>query len=177
MFYSMWIIRTLSQRDSISSDPERTTLRRQGEEPGYTEILQQRAGSRNIKRLLFIKENHTSQVKGFSVFLMRDTQVQSLVWEDALKEEMATHSSILTWEIPWTEMPGSLQFMGSQTVGHGWACRHTGRSCTSGKMQESGLTAIIPFICISATGASILCFPILVPWGAPCVEWLRSDGC
>ena len=123
MFYSVGIIRTLSQRDSISRDPERTAMRRQGEEPGYTEILRQRAGSPNIKRLLFIKENHTSQVKGFSVFLMRDTQVQSLVWEDALKEEMATHSSILTWEIPWTETPGSLQFMGSQTVGHDWARR------------------------------------------------------
>ena len=96
MFYSVGIIRTLSQRDSISRDPERTAMRRQGEGPGYTEILRQRAGSPNIKRLLFIKENHTSQVKGFSVFLMRDTQVQSLVWEDALKEEMATHSSILT---------------------------------------------------------------------------------
>ena len=96
MFYSAEILRTSSPGDSISSSPERTAQRKQEDEPGYTEILQQRAGSRNIKRLLFIKENHTSQVKGFSVFLMRDTQVQSLVWEDALKEEMATHSSILT---------------------------------------------------------------------------------
>ena len=37
-----------------------------------------------------------------------DTQVQSLSWEDALKKEMATHSSILAWEIPWTEEPGGL---------------------------------------------------------------------
>ena len=94
----MGIIRILSQRDSISSDPQRTALRRQGEEPGYTEILQQRAGSPNIKRLSLIKENHTSQVKDFSVFLMQDTQVQSLVWGDALKEEMAIHSSILTMD-------------------------------------------------------------------------------
>ena len=37
--------------------------------------------------------------------------------EDPLEEEMATHSSILTWEIPWTEKPGRLQSMGLQTVG------------------------------------------------------------
>ena len=41
-------------------------------------------------------------------------QVLSLGWEDPLEEEMETHSSILAWEIPWTENPGGLQFMGSQ---------------------------------------------------------------
>ena len=44
----------------------------------------------------------------------QETQVQSLGWEDALKKEMATHSSILAWEIPETEEPGGLQSMGSQ---------------------------------------------------------------
>ena len=38
--------------------------------------------------------------------------------EDLLEKEMATHSSILAWEIPWTERPGGLQSMGSQRVGH-----------------------------------------------------------
>ena len=47
----------------------------------------------------------------------QETQVQSLGWED-LEEEMATHSSILAWEIQWTEEPGGLQSMGSQRVGH-----------------------------------------------------------
>ena len=45
---------------------------------------------------------------------VRDTRVQSLGWEDPLEEEMATHSIILAWEIPWTEEPGRLQSMGSQ---------------------------------------------------------------
>ena len=45
---------------------------------------------------------------------MQETWVQSLGWEDPLEEEMATHSSNLAWEIPWTEEPGGLQFMGSQ---------------------------------------------------------------
>ena len=49
---------------------------------------------------------------------MWETWVQSLGWEDLLEKEMATHSSILAWKIPWTEEPGRLQFMGSQRVGH-----------------------------------------------------------
>ena len=40
------------------------------------------------------------------------TRVRSLGWEDPLEKEMATHSSILAWKIPWTEEPGRLQFMG-----------------------------------------------------------------
>ena len=47
----------------------------------------------------------------------KKTQVQSLGREDALEKEMATHSSILAWEIPWTEEPGRLQPMGSQKSG------------------------------------------------------------
>ena len=43
---------------------------------------------------------------------MQEMQVQSLGWEDPLEKEMATHSSILAWEIPWTEEPGRLQSMG-----------------------------------------------------------------
>ena len=49
---------------------------------------------------------------------MRETRVQSLGWEDPLEKEMATHSSILAWKIPWTEGPGTLLSMGSQRVGH-----------------------------------------------------------
>ena len=49
---------------------------------------------------------------------MRETRVQSLGWEDLLEKEMATHSSILVWRIPWTEEPDRLQSMGSQRVGH-----------------------------------------------------------
>ena len=45
---------------------------------------------------------------------MQKMQVQSLGQEDPLEEEMATHSSILAWEILWTEEPGGLQSMGSQ---------------------------------------------------------------
>ena len=49
---------------------------------------------------------------------MRETQVRSLGQEDPLEEGMATHSSILAWEIPWTEEPDGLQSKGLQRVGH-----------------------------------------------------------
>ena len=49
---------------------------------------------------------------------MQETQDASLGWEDPLEEEMATHSSILVWEITWTEDPGKLESMGSQRIGH-----------------------------------------------------------
>ena len=45
-------------------------------------------------------------------------QVQSLDQEDPLEKEMATHSSVLAWEIPWAEESGGLQFIGSQRAGH-----------------------------------------------------------
>ena len=48
----------------------------------------------------------------------QETWVWSLGWEDPLEKEMATHSSLLAWEIPWTEEPGKLQFKGSKRVKH-----------------------------------------------------------
>ena len=51
---------------------------------------------------------------------MRETRVHSLGWEDPLEKEIATHSSILAWRIPWTEEPGRLQSVGLQRVGHDW---------------------------------------------------------
>ena len=54
---------------------------------------------------------------------MQETWVQSLGWEDPLEEEMATLSSILAWEIPWTGEPGRVQSMGSQTAGHDLATK------------------------------------------------------
>ena len=44
--------------------------------------------------------------------------VRSPGWEDPLEKDMATHSSILAWKVPWTEEPGGLQSIASQRVGH-----------------------------------------------------------
>ena len=70
-----------------------------------------------------------STLKGASLVVQRlkhlpamwETWVQSLGWEDPLEKEMATHSSLLAWRIPWMEEPGGQQSMGSQRVGHDWA--------------------------------------------------------
>ena len=74
---------------------------------------------------------HNSRALGFPKALvvkihltmqeMRETQVRSLGQEDPLEEDMATHSNILAWKIPWTEDPGGPQFIESQRVGHDWA--------------------------------------------------------
>ena len=56
---------------------------------------------------------------------MQETRIGSLGGEDPLEEELATHSSILAWEIPWTEELSGLQSMGSPRVGYDWAWTHT----------------------------------------------------
>ena len=68
----------------------------------------------------------------------RETQVWSLGWEDPLEKEMATHSSILAWKIPWTEEPGGLQSMWLQRVGHDWDFTFT--SQTGGQQDLIHLT-------------------------------------
>ena len=52
---------------------------------------------------------------------MQEKQVRSLGWGDPLENEMATHSSILSWEILWTEETDGLQSIGSQRIRHDWA--------------------------------------------------------
>ena len=52
------------------------------------------------------------------LFTMRETRVQTLVWEDPLEKEMANYSSTLAWKIPWMDKHGRLQSMGSQRVRH-----------------------------------------------------------
>ena len=61
---------------------------------------------------------------------MKETWVWSLGWEDPLATEMATHSNILAWEMPWTEEPGGLESMEFQRVQHNLATEH---ACTTNK--------------------------------------------
>ena len=73
---------------------------------------------------------------------MQETWVQSLGWEDALEDGMATHSSILAWRIPWTEEPGGLQSIGSQRVGHDWATKCS--TAQQAHVQAGGSGSILP---------------------------------
>ena len=73
-----------------------------------------------------------------SLLAMWETWVWSLVWEDPLEKEVATHSSILAWEIPWTEEPGGLQSTGFQGVKHDWVTSLSFSSgCRTGKVKFS----------------------------------------
>ena len=71
-----------------------------------------------IPTLIFTGIPGGSDGKGSSCQILWETWVRSLDWEDPLEGGMATHSSTLAWRIPWTEEPGGLHSMGSQSVGH-----------------------------------------------------------
>ena len=61
--------------------------------------------------------------------VIQETPLRSLGWDSPLENGMGIHSSIFAWKIPWTEEPVGLQFMGSQRVGHNWACTYV-LTCT-----------------------------------------------
>ena len=79
--------------------------------------------------------------------LMQEAWVQSLDQEDPLEKEMTTHSSILAWEISWTEEPGGLQSLELQRVGHDLATEHS--------VQSNDNTAKLTLLCIKARTKAI----------------------
>ena len=83
---------------------------------------------------------------------MQEMQIPSLSREDSLEEEMATHSSILTWKIPWTEEPGGLQAMGSQRGSHDWATEHMCSLYVNGQAALRGclVTVLRPDLLLSS---------------------------
>ena len=74
----------------------------------------------------------------------QETWVQSLGWEDLLEKEMATHSSILVWRIPWTEEPGRLQPRGSDITEH----THTHKYAHCARVYLWAFY-LVPLTCIS----------------------------
>ena len=70
-------------------------------------------GSHTCKKILLSGVQRVKRLPG-----MWETQVRSLGQEDPLEKEIATHSSTLSWRIPWREKPGRLQSMGLQRVGY-----------------------------------------------------------
>ena len=112
---------------------------------------------------------------------MQETGVWSLGWEDPLEKEMATHSSILAWKIPWTEEPGRLQSMGSQRVGHDWV---TELNWT--ELNDQGCL-MLPLAClnlgqVSSSLASFFdlsvlkAFPHLKCKSLPGFDWFYKQG-
>ena len=90
---------------------------------------------------IFVSKNWTSYQHPCSLVAQRlkhlpamwETWVRSLGLEDPLEKEMATHSSILAWRIPWTEEPSGLQSTGSQRVGHDWVTSRSQPNCLVSK--------------------------------------------
>ena len=122
---------------------------------------------------------------------MHDTWVQSLGWEDPLQEGMATHPSILAWEIPWTEEPGGLQSMVLQRVGHDWLTKHNSQNSKYirseyltnwiWKRRWKSFSEIFPWLMFRKTGFSFICFKIenlktwrqtLMKLGNTCLVWV-----
>ena len=87
-------------------------------------------------------------------------QVWSLGGENTLEQEMTTHSSVLTWRIPWMEKPGGLQSMGLQRVGHNWASNTRTQTliifCVYSKHSSKG--KLLGHLIISS--ARVLCQPL-----------------
>ena len=97
---------------------------------------------------------------------LQETRVPSLGREDPLEKEMATHSSILAWRIPWTKEPGGQQSTGSQRVGHGWARTHTALSASP--LDFTGASNSLAWKQNSALPNLFLCIlPRLGPWNYP----------
>ena len=69
---------------------------------------------------------------------MQETRIRFLGQRDPLEKEIATHSSLLAWEIPWTEKDGGLQFMGSQRVGYNLATKQQQQVEISGIKEHEG---------------------------------------
>ena len=108
---------------------------------------------------------------------MQKTWVQSLGWEDLLEKEMATHSSILSWEIPWTEEPGGLQSMGLQSQTH----------ASLGLWGPAGCSLLVtrticsndaPYVgCIDPSfSVGPVTVSMLVGWPTPCTSWLPGSS-
>ena len=134
------------------------------EEPGGLQSMEPQQVRHNLACAHTHLDIWSSNTKSSSLVAQRlkhlpamwEIWVRSLGQEDPLEKEMATHSSILAWRIPWTEEPGGLQSMGLQRVGHNWVT-----SPTQYKKREGGLYFLWNVI---ITGGIKLCL-IYWKWG------------
>ena len=129
----------------------------------------EKGGRENFTLQPFHGFPYNSTVKNLPA--VQEMRVGFLSGEDPLEKEMATHSSILAWRIPWTEKPGGLQCMELQIVGHDWATKQQEQhickpaaivyKCiilSSGKFPSTIIPKMIPFDQVS-TRLSGRCLP------------------
>ena len=94
---------------------------------------------------------------------MQETWVQSMDQEDPLEKEMATHPSVLAWEIPWTEESGGLQSMGSQRSQTWLWLNHNNTDSLPSKRRVSSLPEI-PCLALFTAPSSVWIWHIVWPW-------------
>ena len=113
---------------------------------------------------------------------MRETRVPSLGWEDPLEKEMATHSSMVAWKIPWMEEPGGLQSTGLQRVKHDFTAtllvtpwtQHARLPCPSPSLSLLKLMSIESEM---PSNHLILCCPLLLlPSVLPIVRVFSNES-
>ena len=100
---------------------------------------------------------------GKNSFAKQETRVRSLGQDDPLEKEVATHSSILAWEIPWTEEPGGLRSMGSQRVAHDLATTPSINQLTSFHLSIL-LSIISSFFCVHSSYLFWLVYSWKMSW-------------
>ena len=159
----MGTFRTSGPGDSISRDPEWTSPKRGEEEPSYIEVLQQRADSLNIKRLLVMKENQISQVKEFRAFLCMGWRGKWQPTPVFLPGESQGQKILVGLHESWghRESDGTRRLNRNKT-----ACLGRCKSLTSLKSSLS---------CTSPLSSQYPVFHILSSLGAYCREWLQPD--
>ena len=109
---------------------------------------------------------------------MQETQVWSQVWEDLLEKEMAAHSSILAWKIPWTVEPGRLPSMGSQRVRHDWATSLSLSPCLV-VVQKVKVKVLVAHLCPTLSNPVDCSLPGSSAHGifqARILEWVASHS-
>ena len=118
--------------------------------------------------------NYSSSSSGSAVKnlpAMQESRLQSLGWKDPLEEGMATHSSILAWQIPWPEEPGGLQCIGSQSRTRlKWSCTQTIHRITEDELTSSHLSTVLSRSVFTTMKSPLWiffssdsnCFPLLV---------------
>ena len=124
----------------------------------------------DLTRRTFVDKVLMKEYLGFSIVknppASAGDEVWSVGWEDTLEEEMATHSSILAWKIPWTDEPDRLHSKGSQRVGRDWATEHTqwkNKQCSSQYFGSYG--AFFFFLTLQTDILVEVCTRIQLPQG------------
>ena len=109
---------------------------------------------------------------------MQETCVWTLHWEDPLEEGMVAHSSILAGELPWIEVPGGQQSMGSQRVGYDWVTKHStaAASLPQRSFPQSPWTIITPSSCPISFSCLALSTPVVLNVSSTCMWSLWDQG-